>query len=75
MNSEKQRSDIEDLLFDSAVQIAVHDGTDNEVFRRLLAELQNSSQSSPSIAARPPKKFAPSDSVSPAQSQNGKKLG
>jgi len=75
MNSEKQGSHIEDLLFDSAVQIAVHDGTNNEVFRRLLAELQHSSQSSPSAAVRPPKKFAPSDSEAPAQSQNGKKLG
>jgi hypothetical protein len=75
MNSEKNGGNIDDLLFDSAVQIAVHDGTDNEVFRRLLAELQNQAESSRIAAAKPLRKFAPSDSDAPVQSQNGKKLG
>jgi len=75
MNSEKQSSKIEDLLFDSAVRIAVHDGTDNDAFQRRLAELQNPSKTSANAAARPLRKFAPSDSEAPARAENGKNLG
>jgi hypothetical protein len=44
MASSSSRDKTQKLLFDAAVQIAVHDGTDNSVFQQLVGELQSQSQ-------------------------------
>src|SRR5688500_19113061 len=45
MSSQTHSSNIQQLLMDAAVEIAVLDGTENAIFRRLLAELQKQSRS------------------------------
>jgi hypothetical protein len=78
-----QSNNIQQLLLDAAVEIAVLDGTENAVFRRLMAELQNQSVpfsaaelgalQSPSVGAKPPRKFATSDSEVPVRRANENK--
>ncbi len=82
MSSQSQSSDIQQLLFDSAVQIAVLDGTDNDLFRKLLAELQGPSQvldaqelesGSSDLNSKPLRKFTPSEYRAPEQAESERK--
>jgi len=45
MDSESQKNSLQKVLFDAAVEIAVLDGTDNNTFKSLLAELKKQSES------------------------------
>lgn len=44
MSNSSSSEKVQKLLFDAAVQIAVHDGPENPVFRHLVDELQQQSQ-------------------------------